>query len=179
MNTGEDGERSGFDSSAVVALEAAPGVSRALAADAAAIKALVDAAAFQGAILPRTREEIESGIRDFVVWRDENGEVRGCCAAHVDTATLAEIRSLVVDANLRGGGIGKAMVRASIEEARLIGIKRVYALTRAVAFFESLGFKKVSMQVLPEKVFKDCLRCSRYHHCDETAMIFDLGGDTA
>jgi len=149
-------------------------VQKARGSDAPAIKALIDKGAWSGEILPRTLDEIVTGIRDFVVYRDEQGAVSGCCAAHVDMASLAEVRSLVVAGDLRGRGIGRALVMASVEEARVLGIKRVYALTRAVRFFETLGFERVGMDVLPQKVFKDCMRCSRYDHCDETAMILDI-----
>ena len=141
--------------------------------DASAIHALIERAAANGDVLPRRVEEIAEGIRDFQVYEDESGIV-GCCAAHVDTARLAEIRSLVVHPEVRARGIGHALVRASIEEAREIGIPHVYALTRKVPFFEKLGFYITTMDRLPQKVFKDCERCPRYHACDETAVMLDL-----
>lgn len=137
------------------------------------IHALIAAAALAGEVLPRRPEEITEGIRDFQVYADET-RILGCCAAHVDTAKLAEIRSLVVHPDARGRGAGHALVRACIAEAGTLGIPHVYALTRKVPFFEKLGFYMITMERLPQKVFKDCERCPRYHACDETALMFDV-----
>jgi amino-acid N-acetyltransferase len=141
--------------------------------EAPSIHALIEVAASNGEVLPRRVEEVAEGIRDFHIYADETGIV-GCCAAHVDTAKLAEIRSLVVHPDARSRGVGHALVKACIEEAREIGIPYVYALTRKVPFFEKLGFCVTTMDRLPQKVFKDCERCPRYHACDETAVMLDL-----
>jgi amino-acid N-acetyltransferase len=141
--------------------------------EAPAIHGLIEVAAAGGDVLPRRVEEVAEGIRDFHIYEDGAG-ILGCCAAHVDTAKLAEIRSLVVHPEVRTRGIGHALVRACIEEARAIGIPHVYALTRKVLFFEKLGFYVTTMDRLPQKVFKDCERCPRYHACDETAVMLDL-----
>jgi amino-acid N-acetyltransferase len=141
--------------------------------EAPAIHALIETAAHLGEVLPRRVDEVAEGIRDFHVFAGDDG-ILGCCAAHVDTARLAEIRSLVVHPDARGRGIGHALVLACIEEARDIGIPHVYALTRKTSFFEQLGFYITSMERLPQKVFKDCERCPRYHACDETAVMLDL-----
>lgn len=141
--------------------------------EAAAIHDLIEVAALAGEVLPRRVEEVAEGIRDFHIYA-HGDDILGCCAAHVDTARLAEIRSLVVHPDARARGIGHALVLACIEEAREIGIPHVYALTRKVPFFEKLGFYVTTMDRLPQKVFKDCERCPRYHACDETAVMLDL-----
>lgn len=41
-------------------------------------------------------------------------------------------------------------------------------------FFSRLGFRRVPHAVLPEKVWKDCVKCAHYLTCDETAMLKDL-----
>ena len=141
--------------------------------EAQAIHALIEIAALEGEVLPRRVEEVAEGIRDFHVYAVDE-DILGCCAAHVDTAQLAEIRSLVVHPDARARGIGHALVRACIAESRAIGIPHVYALTRKTVFFEKLGFYITTMDRLPQKVFKDCERCPRYHACDETAVMLDL-----
>ena len=53
-------------------------------------------------------------------------------------------------------------------------IKRVFALTYQVRFFERLGFRVVSMDLLPEKVWRDCVNCPFLDNCNETAMILEI-----
>jgi amino-acid N-acetyltransferase len=41
-------------------------------------------------------------------------------------------------------------------------------------FFSRLGFRTVEKSRLPHKVWSDCLKCSKFPECDETAMVLDL-----
>ena len=146
-------------------------------AEMAEVQALVEKAAQAGAVLPRTEEEYYEHLRDFLVYADEHG-VGGCCALHLDMATLAEIRSLVVRPDLRGAGVGRKLLEACMEEARALGIARVYALTRVPALFVKLGFHEVDKRELPHQVYKDCVRCPLFPGCDESAMVRDLPVET-
>jgi amino-acid N-acetyltransferase len=139
----------------------------------AAIKALLDAAADEGEVLPRALPELYENVRDFYVYVDEAG-IGGCTALHIDMIDLAEVRSLVVRADLRGKGVGERLVRAVLDEARGLEIARVYALTRVPGFFLRSGFQEVEKTELPYKVFKDCIRCRLFPGCDETAVVYDL-----
>lgn len=137
------------------------------------IKQLLDSAASEGAVLRRPLMELYESVRDFFTYVDEQG-VGGCCALHIDTADLAEVRSLVVRPDLRKQGVGRKLVDACMEEARGLNIARVYALTRSPEFFGKNGFHEVDKKELPHKVFNDCLRCPSFPDCDETAMVRDL-----
>jgi len=137
------------------------------------LKALLDEAAADGTVLPRELPELYENVRDFVVYVDERG-LGGCSALHIDMIDLAEVRSLVVRSDLRGTGVGAALVRAELQEARELAISRVYALTRVENFFLKLGFEIVPKDDLPYKVFKDCLRCPLMHACDEVAVAYDF-----
>ena len=141
--------------------------------EAPGIKALIDEAVKEGSVLPRTLSELCESLRDFEVVVDEQG-VGGGAALHIDTESLAEIRSLVVRKDLRGRDIGSVLVEACIAEARKLGIKQVYALTRVPQFFHKLGFYLVDKQELPSKVFKDCVRCHLFPGCDELAVLADI-----
>lgn len=63
------------------------------------------------------------------------------------------------------------LVAAAIEQARQLGLSRVFALTLDPNFFERLGFERVEKDALPMKVWKDCARCPKQQHCDEVAVI--------
>jgi amino-acid N-acetyltransferase len=137
------------------------------------IKELIDDAVKAGLVLPRSLGELCECLRDFQIIVDEHG-VAGCAALHIDTESLAEIRSLVVRKDLRGRNIGSLLVEACIREAKRLGISRVYALTRVPEFFTKRGFFQVDKHELPSKVFKDCVRCHLFPGCDELAMVHDI-----
>jgi pyrroline-5-carboxylate reductase len=137
------------------------------------IKRLLDNAAEGGSVLRRPLMELYENVRDFYTYADEQG-VGGCCALHIDTVDLAEIRSLVVRPDLRGTGIGEMLLKACLDEARSLHIDCVYCLTRNPEFFGKHGFVQVEKQALPHKVFNDCVRCSLFPDCDEIAMTCSL-----
>jgi len=134
------------------------------------IKRLVDLWADAGENLPRSEEEILHSIRDFAVAVDGEAVV-GCGALWLYTPTLGEIRSVGVDPDRHGGGIGSRLVEHLAGIATRLRVERVFVLTRAPRFFERLGFRQVSVNALPEKILKDCARCPKKHCCDEIAMI--------
>jgi argininosuccinate lyase/amino-acid N-acetyltransferase len=138
-----------------------------------AIGRLIDYWAVQGENLPRSRDEIVESLNDFGV-AVLDGQVIGCGSLHLYTNTLAEIRSLGVDPQCKGVGVGSQMVRYFVECARRLHIRRVFVLTRAPEFFLRNGFQVVAIDTLPEKVFKDCLKCTKRECCDEIAMICEL-----
>lgn len=107
---------------------------RARASDAEAIYRLVAHYAEQGLLLPRTQEEIRRHIGHFLV-REEKGQVVGCLALETYGSDLAEIRSLAVQPEIRGRGIGAQMIEHALIEARRRDIARVFAVTHARNFF--------------------------------------------
>lgn len=138
-----------------------------------AIKRLIDDAVASDKVLPRPLIELYECARDFYTYVDERG-VGGCCALHIDLADLAEVRSLVVRADLRHQGVGSKLLQACLDEARTLEVARVYALTRSPVFFAKHGFVEVDKQELPHKVYNDCVRCHRFPDCDEVAMIYQV-----
>jgi amino-acid N-acetyltransferase len=148
-------------------------VRKARLSDAPIIQHLIEPFAARDEMLHRSLGEICESIRDFVV-AEENGELLGCCALHVDTPELAEIKALAVSLDTQGRGVGSAMVRACIEEARDIELLQVYALTYRPGFFTRLGFSRAEKSTLPHKVWNECVRCNKFPICGEEAMILDL-----
>src|SRR5208282_4382392 len=95
----------------------------------------------------------------------------GCVAMSVLWADLAEVRSLAVDEEFRGRGIGRRLVQWSADEAVRLQIRKLMALTYEQTFFEKLGFEVVPKESLPLKVWSDCVRCPKRNNCDEIAMV--------
>jgi amino-acid N-acetyltransferase len=138
--------------------------------DAQAILALVNEYAEQDRMLFRPLADIYENLQTFRV-AEVNGGIVGCGALEVVWSDLAEIKSLAVAESHKGMGVGRALVEASVEQAKQLGVVRVFALTLDPGFFEKLGFEGVDKSSLPMKVWSDCARCPKQNHCDETAVI--------
>ncbi|HEX9899816.1 MAG TPA: RNA 3'-terminal phosphate cyclase [Candidatus Methylomirabilis sp.] len=147
-------------------------VRKARAEDVPAIQKLVAYFAARGELLPRTLNEIYQHLRDFFVC-ELHGEVVGIAALSLYWEDLAEVRSLAVAEGQGGKGLGAALVNACLEEAARLGIRRVFALTYRPGFFEKLGFQGIDKRALPQKIWKDCIRCAKFACCDEVALIRD------
>lgn len=141
--------------------------------DALRVVALINSFADREEMLPRTLGELYETLRDFFVVRHE-GELLACASLHLTWDDLAEVRSLAVREDCQSLGLGTLLVEACVDEARALGLKRVFALTMKPAFFEKLGFVQADVMSLSRKVWNECYRCPKFPNCDETAMILDL-----
>jgi amino-acid N-acetyltransferase len=145
--------------------------------DAQAIHDLVNLYAQRGDMLPRTMGEVYENLRDFFVVRDTDNEFLGCVALHIVWADLAEVKSLAVPENAQSRGLGSLLVNAAIDEAREVGLERVFALTYRPAFFERLGFVQADVMTLPRKVWNECYRCPKFPSCNEIALTYEIVRD--
>jgi len=145
-------------------------IRRAKISDAKVIHALISFYAEQDRMLFRSMADIYENLQAFTV-AEVNGGVVGCCALEIVWSDLAEIKSLAVDEANKEKGIGKMLVSAAIEQAGLLGVPRVFALTLEPDFFEKLGFEVVKKETLPMKVWSDCARCPKQQNCDEIAVV--------
>jgi len=148
-------------------------VARARVGDASSVHELISCFADKGEVLPRALSEIYDGIRDYFVVKKE-GRVVACAALHVTWVDLAEIRSLAVDEQEQKQRIGSLLVQACIDEAKELGIPKVFCLVRKPAFFERHGFELIEKTELPQKVWAECYRCPKFPNCDEVALIRHL-----
>jgi amino-acid N-acetyltransferase len=145
-------------------------VRKAVMHDIPPILALINHYAAEGIMLPRTEFEVSEAIRDFsVVLR--HGELLGCGALHFYSPTMGEIRSLAVQPHAKTHGVGRRLVEALLEEAQAYELDAVFAFTYVAEFFSKTGFQSVERGILPLKAWKDCLRCPKFHACDEIAVL--------
>lgn len=144
--------------------------------DVKAICSLITAYAERDQMLFRSMANIYENLQCFSV-AEVDGEVLGCCALEIIWSDLAEIKSLAVDQANTDKGIGKMLVNAALEQARQLGVPRVFALTLKPEFFEKLGFKVIDKEALPMKVWSDCARCPKQQNCDEIAVIRSVSRD--
>jgi amino-acid N-acetyltransferase len=127
-------------------------------------------------ILPRKMADLYNLVRDFFVYRQDQGRIRGLAALHIFWEDLGEICSLGVLPDLRKQGIGSLLVEKCLEEARDLGLKRVFVLTSTqnASFFERFGFKEVDKDDLPRIIWRDCGDCLKFPDCDEIPMLLEL-----
>jgi amino-acid N-acetyltransferase len=140
--------------------------------DVRVIHQLIAEQAKVGAILPRPMTELYSQVRDFSVYiHEEAGNMVGCSALHIVWEDLAEIRSLAVTTTFQRRGIGGQLIEAMMEEARDMGVHRVFVLTDRIPLFEKHDFELMDKSLLPHKIWADCLRCTKFPECDEVALV--------
>jgi amino-acid N-acetyltransferase len=142
-------------------------------ADVPAIVAIVAENARQGHLLPRSAENVYASLPTWLVG-ELGGAVVGIGSLLQMTPVLAEVRSLAVLPSYRSYGVGAAIVRGLVAEARRRSFPTLFALTRAVPFFEKLGFVVTGQERFPEKVWRDCVLCPLRQRCDETAVVMEL-----
>jgi amino-acid N-acetyltransferase len=141
--------------------------------DVSRISEIINSHAELGKMLFKSYAQLYEDLRDFAVY-EKDGRVVGSCALAIIWADLTEVRSLAVDNDYRGQGIGKRLTEWCVEEARRLQIRRIMSLTYEQAFFEKLGFEVVNKDTLPLKVWSDCVRCPKRDGCDEIAMVRTL-----
>ncbi len=138
------------------------------------LEPLINRFAKQNLMLPKTHDQLARLFREFVVAVDEHDRVLGCGALRVYNETLAEVASLAVDERAHGAGVGRRLVERLMEEARLLGLSTVFALTLQEEFFHKIGFRTVPKESFPLKVWADCRNCPKLHACDEIAVARDV-----
>ena len=143
---------------------------KAILPDAQQIHDLIASYSGDGTLLPRTLAEICENVRDFVVL-EEDGRIIGCGALHLYGTHLAEIRSITVAPRTQGKGGGSRLMKALMAEAKRHRVDCICLFTRAPEFFARQGFQMAQREDLPDKIYKDCHVCPRFHQCDEVAMV--------
>lgn len=148
---------------------------------------LINGFAASNLMLPRGPQYLYENIRDFVIAVDENVPVYSmtatrevmnlivaCGSLHVLWEDIAEVRALAIHPDYQHLGLGSRIVEFMEEEARQLGIHKLFTFTMTEEFFKTLGFNKINRKDLPPKVWGECSRCPKYFQCDEVGMVLDL-----
>ncbi|MCI8561534.1 MAG: GNAT family N-acetyltransferase [Dorea sp.] len=79
------------------------------------------------------------------------------------------IRSVAVEKEYRGRGLGKKLVEYIIEEAREWDAKSLLLTAKVPGFYKKLGFSVVQRKDAPP--ISDCTSCPQFHNgCDSEIM---------
>ena len=109
-------------------------IRKAKLSDAKGIRSLINYWSKKGKVIDRSLNYVYENIRDFWVYEEKN-KIIGCCALHVlGWQDLGEIKSLGVSKTAQKKGIGKKLVNKCLEEAKLLGVTNIFALTFVPSF---------------------------------------------
>ena len=137
-------------------------------ADVPGIAAFVNAYARDRILLSKERVTLYEDIQEFrvaeAVWLGQGVggadrcELVGCGALHVMWEDLAEVRTVAVAQAWRGRGVGHLVLESLLQEARDLGVSRLFCLTFEVGFFARQGFHVVDGTPVSTEVFEQMLR---------------------
>ena len=148
-------------------------IRKAVETDIPAIHQLLAGYARQQLLLARSPEDLLYHLGNFVV-AEKEGRFVGCGALRDFGSNLYEVRSLAVDPETVGKGIGSRIVEYLVERARGKKPCRVFALTYHPELFIRKGFRRVSKELFPPKIWCDCSKCPKKDHCDEEAVAVEI-----
>lgn len=107
--------------------------------DVDALNQFIEPFVAQGRLLPRTKDELaELLATGFVATAGER--IVGFAALEIYSPKFSELRSLAVEPAYQGRGIGRQLVEACLDLARLRNVFEVMAITSTDEFFRRCGF---------------------------------------
>jgi len=137
-------------------------------ADVPGIAAFVNAYAQERILLAKERVTLYEDVQEFrvaeAVWPGQGVggtdrcELIGCGALHVMWEDLAEVRTVAVAPAWRGRGVGHLVLESLLQQARDLGVSRLFCLTFEVGFFARQGFHAVNGTPVSPEVFAQLLR---------------------
>jgi amino-acid N-acetyltransferase len=148
-------------------------IRQATPADAGALHTLITDHLSEGHLLPRERAELERHATRFLVC-DVAGDVKACAELAPLSATVAEVRSLVVARDFRRVGLAARLVSELERRATAAGFRTLSAFTHDARFFVRQNFSIVPHLWLPEKIATDCVGCPLFRRCQQYAMVRSL-----
>ena len=126
-------------------------------ADVKQIRAIVAPMAESRVLIAKEAVTYYEALQQFRV-AEVAGEVVGCGALHVMWEDLAEIRTLAVRPEPTGLGVGSALLETLVEDARRLGVERLFCLTFEVDFFTRHRFEPIEGQAVDPEVYAELLR---------------------
>ena len=124
-------------------------------------------------MLHRSLNSIYENIQEYVV-AENKGKVIGCGALHVSWDDLAEVKALAVEKSYARKGIGTKIVKTLEQNALGLGIYATFALSFKPEFFKKMGYEVISREILPQKIWSECINCHLFPDCGEIPLIKEL-----
>ncbi|AXG12428.1 amino-acid N-acetyltransferase [Intrasporangium calvum] len=132
-------------------------IRRARTSDIRGIRALVAPLAERRVLVSKEAVTYYEAVQEFRV-AELDGVLVGCGALHVMWEDLAEIRTLAVADSMLGTGLGGRLLEVLTDDARELGVRRLFCLTFEVPFFTRHGFAPIEGQAVSAEVYAELLR---------------------
>ena len=133
-------------------------VRRARTSDVPWIQSLAAPLVAQRILLGKENVSVYEAVQEFRVVEDAHGTPIGCGALHVMWQDLGEVRTLAVHEDWLGKGVGHALMLRLEDDARELGLSRLFCLTFEVDFFTRHGFTEVSDEIIDPSVYAELAR---------------------
>jgi len=121
------------------------------------IRKIVDAYTDERRLLFKATVTLFEAVQEFTV-AEVDGEVVGCGALHVLWEDLAEVRTVAVIESMHGKGIGHQLLEQILNNAKNIGVKKVFCLTFETKFFGAHGFTEIQGTPVAPDVYEQMIR---------------------
>ena len=126
--------------------------------DVRGIQAMLEPFVQRRILLGKDLVVLYEATQQFVVAEDADGNLVGCGALHVMWEDLGEIRTLIVVDDWLHRGVGRAIVEALEDNARRLGLTRLFCLTFEVEFFQRRGFSPMGEVIVDPDVYSQLVR---------------------
>ena len=133
-------------------------VRRARTSDVPRIKELVEPLVQKRILLGKETVVFYEAVQEFRVAEDADGTLIGCGALHVMWEDLGEVRTLAVADDWLGKGVGHAIIDRLEEDARELGLSRLFCLTFEVGFFSRHGFVDMGTETVDPSIYAELVR---------------------
>lgn len=135
-------------------------VRRARTTDVPAIMRLVEPFVQRRILLGKNAVVFYEAVQEFRVVEDEVGNLIGCGALHVLWQDLGEVRTVAVHPDWIHQGVGHAILRRLEDDARELGLQRLFCLTFETGFFGRQGYLPIGEQVVSPEVYAELVQSS-------------------
>jgi amino-acid N-acetyltransferase len=111
-------------------------------------------------LTPKDAVAYYEALQQFRVAEDPDmpGRIIGCGALHVMWDELAEVRTLAVHPDFARRGLGGRLLDVLIDDARALGMRRIFCLTFEVGFFTRHRFSPIKGQAVEPDVYAELIR---------------------
>jgi amino-acid N-acetyltransferase len=135
-------------------------VRHARTSDVPLIQALVEPQVQGRVLLGKELVDLYESVQEFRVAEDTDGKLIGCGALHVMWQDLGEVRTLAVADDWRHQKVGHALLEFVEQDARALGLSRLFCLTFETAFFGGHGFEPMGEQPIDQELYAQLVRSS-------------------
>ncbi|MET1043991.1 MAG: amino-acid N-acetyltransferase [Microbacteriaceae bacterium] len=126
--------------------------------DVPGIQRLIEPLVRQRILLGKERVVFYEAVQEFRVAEDADGTLIGCGALHVMWEDLGEVRTLAVSPDWLGHGVGHAILDDLEQNARGLGLSRLFCLTFETDFFAKHGFQAMPAEIVDADVYAEIVR---------------------